>query len=292
MEARCDDRRERVRILLGDAAATLAHAGIDSPTLDAAVLLASALGVDRSKLHTGDLLLDESALGHFNEYVARRAAREPLAYIVGRKEFYGLEFEVNRDVLIPRPETELVVETALAVVRVRPVARILDLATGSGAIAIAIAVNAASVSVTATDISTAALQVARRNAHRHQCERRVDFVAGDCFDALVGSHHKFDLIVSNPPYIAAGELPRLEPEIARYEPEAALAGGQDGLDFYRRIARGAGAHLAVGGDVIVEVGAGQAGAVVRLLDQAGCRPVGVVRDLSGHERVVHALQAV
>ena len=288
MESHCDDGRDRTRVLLADAAAVLSKAGVESPALDAGVLLASVLGVDRSKLYTRSLLIDDHAIIRYRQCIGRRAAREPLAYIVGRKEFYGLEFEVNRHVLIPRPETELVVETALAAVRTKPSATVWDLATGSGAIAIAIAVNAPDVSVTATDMSTAALEVARRNAQRHRCERRVDFAAGDCFAALPCSHPKFDLIVSNPPYIAEAEIAGLEPEVARYEPGTALLGGKDGLDFYRRIGREVGAHLAIGGEVIVEVGAGQAGAVTRLLEEGGCCPVEVVRDLSGHERVVHA----
>ncbi len=206
MESHCDDGRDRTRVLLADAAAVLSKAGVESPALDAGVLLASVLGVDRSKLYTRSLLIDDHAIIRYRQCIGRRAAREPLAYIVGRKEFYGLEFEVNRHVLIPRPETELVVETALAAVRTKPSATVWDLATGSGAIAIAIAVNAPDVSVTATDMSTAALEVARRNAQRHRCERRVDFAAGDCFAALPCSHPKFDLIVSNPPYIAEAEI--------------------------------------------------------------------------------------
>jgi release factor glutamine methyltransferase len=288
MEAQPDDGRERARTLLADAVAMLAKARVDSPALDAGLLLASVLGVDRSKLHTGSFLIDGHAITRFREFIARRAAREPLAYIVGGKEFYGLELEVNRHVLIPRPETELIVESALAALRAKPSATVLDLATGSGAIAIAIAVNAAGVSVTATDISTPALEVARRNAQRHRCAQSIDFVAGDCFAALPCSHPKFDLIVSNPPYVAERELARLEPEVARYEPRTALLGGKDGLDFYRRIGREVSAHLAVGGEVIVEVGAGQAEAVIRLLEEGGCCPVEVVRDLSGHERVVRA----
>jgi release factor glutamine methyltransferase len=288
MEARRDDSRQLARTLLADAAATLAKAGVDSPALDAGVLLASVLGVERSKLHTGSFLVDDQALIRYRKYIARRAAREPLAYIIGRKEFYGLEFEVNREVLIPRPETELVVETALGASRSKPSASVLDLATGSGAIAIAIAVNAAGVNVTASDISTSALEVARRNAQHHRCADRIEFAAGDCFAAFPCSHPKFDLIVSNPPYIVAGQLAHLEPEVARYEPEAALLGGQDGLDFYRRMGREVAAHLAADGEVIVEVGAGQAAVVGRLLKEGGCYVVEVVRDLSGHERVVHA----
>lgn len=288
MEISCGDSYKRARAVLAEATATLAQAGVDSAALDAGLLLAAALGVERSKLYSGAFSIDGHALARMREFVTRRADREPLAYIVGHKEFYGLEFEVNRQVLIPRPETELMVDAALAAVGARPSAAVLDLATGSGAIAVAIAVNAPAVSVTATDISIAALEVARRNARRHRCAHRIDFAAGDGWAALLCSHDKFDLIVSNPPYIREGELPRLEPEVARFEPAIALVGGEDGLDFYRRIAREVGAHLTAGGEVMVEVGIGQARAVIGLLNEGGCHLVEVMRDLSGHERVVRA----
>jgi release factor glutamine methyltransferase len=286
-----DDRtavRQRGAGLLAEAVEALKRAGVESPELDAEILLAAAAGVERSKLLTGSFALDDHCVGRFRQFVGRRAAREPIAYIVGHQEFYALDFEVNRDVLIPRPETELVVETALKVLRDKPRARVLDIATGSGAIAIAIAVNAPDVAVTATDISASALEVAKRNARRHGCAARIKFLVGDCFAALPCSHQKFDLILSNPPYVRDDEMARLAPEVVRYEPQIALRGGKDGLDFYRRIAAQIGSHLAAGGELIVEVGAGQAADVARALQAGGCRIVQTLRDLAGHERVVRA----
>lgn len=288
METNPDSVRNRGSALLVRARAILEAAGVDSPALDAELLLAAATGVDRSKLLSGSHSLDERSIVRFEEFIARRAAREPVAYIVCRKEFYGLDFEVTPDVLIPRPETELLVETALEFLAHRPQAAVLDLGTGSGAIAIAIAVNAPGVRVAATDISTAALALARRNAERLGCAQRVEFAAGDCWAALPCSHPKFDLILSNPPYIPSDEVARLQPEVARFEPESALLGGKDGLEFYRRIAREVSSHLTAGGEMIVEVGAGQAAAVALALSDCGCRVLEVLRDLDGHERVVRA----
>lgn len=280
--------REKAKSLLAEAAQALRQAGVEDPQLDAELLLAAAAGVDRSRLLTGSFTLDDGCVRRFRQFIVRRAAREPLAYIVGCKEFYGLEFEVTPDVLIPRPETELLVDAALKVVRDKPRAQMLDLCTGSGAIAIAIAVNAADVQVVATDISAPALAVARHNARRHGCAQRIEFALGDVFAALPCSHPKFDLIVSNPPYVSDNEMVRLQPEVARYEPQTALRGGKDGLDFYWRIAAEVGSHLRVGGEVLLEVGAGQAADVARLLDRGGCRLVESLRDLAGHERVVRA----
>ncbi len=291
MEPDRESVRNRKRILLARAAQTLAQAGVERPAAESELLLGAALGVDRARLLTGSFCFDDRSIARFDEFIARRAAREPLAYIIGHKEFYSSEFEVNRDVLIPRPETELLVATALALLRERPHASVLDIGTGSGAIAITIALGAPGARVVATDISAAALAVARRNAERLGCAGRVEFAAGDCFAALTCSHPKFDLIVSNPPYIPADELTRLEPEVARFEPEVALMGGKDGLEFYRRIAREVGSYLIGGGEVMVEVGAGQAGEVANLLGESGCRVREVLRDLSGHERVVRALAA-
>jgi release factor glutamine methyltransferase len=288
MEANPDRVRNRRSALLAGATVILEAAGVDSPSLDAELLLGAAAGVDRSKLFSGSYSLDEHSIARFDKFVERRAAREPLAYIVGHKEFYGLEFEVNAHVLIPRPETELLVETALEFLARKPQAMVLDLGTGSGAIAIAIAVNAPGVQITATDISTAALTLARHNAERLGCAERVEFAAGDCWAALPCSHPKFDLILSNPPYIPADELARLQPEVARFEPEIALSGGRDGLKFYRRIAREVTSYLTAGGEVIVEVGARQAGEVAGLLSDSGCRVLELPRDLAGHERVVRA----
>jgi release factor glutamine methyltransferase len=286
--------RRRAASLLTQAFEQLTRAGVETAKLDSELLLAEAAAIDRGKILTGSFTLDDECLRLFQQFVARRAAREPFAYIVGHKEFDGLEFEVNRDVLIPRPETELLVEAALGALCDKPDARVLDLGTGSGAIAVTIAVKARQAMVTATDISDAALEVARRNARRHGCENRIEFLHGDEFAAIPCSHPKFDLILCNPPYIRDDEIARLQPEVARYEPSMALRGGNDGLDFYRHIAASAGSFLrpvdpsATGGEVIVEVGAGQAAQVVRILQQGGCGIIETIKDLAGHERVVRA----
>jgi release factor glutamine methyltransferase len=277
-----------LRNLLAEAVEALRQASVESAALDAELLLAAAAGVDRARLLTGSISLDSGSVGRFRRMIARRAAREPLAYILEHKEFYGLDFEVSGDVLIPRPETELVVETALEVVHEQPDARVLDLGTGSGAIAIAIAVNAPAAQIAGVDISAAALELARGNARRHRCEARIDFYLGDLFAALPCSHQKYDLIVSNPPYVREDEMAALQPEIARYEPHLALFGGQDGLDFYRRIAAGTASHLNTGGEVIVELGAGQQADIVSIMHAAGLHIVQVLRDLAGHHRVLHA----
>jgi release factor glutamine methyltransferase len=285
MESNRDRVRTRILTLLAEAAEVLAHAGVENSKLDASVLLAAVLGVDRSRLFTGLASFDGRSISRFHKFVARRAAREPLAYIVGHREFFGLEFAVSPDVLIPRPETESIVEAALAALRAKPRAAVLDFGTGSGAIAVAISTNALDAQVIATDIEPDALKIAGRNAAYHGCSARIQFLLGDGFAALPCSHPKFDLIVSNPPYVRDDEMGGLQPEVAR-EPEIALRGGKDGLDFYRRIAVEAGSYLIGGGEIIVEVGAGQAAEVARMLEDGGCRIVEMIRDLAGHERVV------
>jgi release factor glutamine methyltransferase len=280
--------RKLAASLLAEASERLRQAAVEDPALDAELLLAAAAGVDRTRLLTGSFALDDQCIGRFRHLVARRAAREPLAYIVRHKEFFGLDFEVSPEVLIPRPETELMVEAALAVLRGKPRSAVLDLGTGSGAIAVAIAVNAPHVHVTATDIASGALKTARQNAARLGCSARIEFLLGDCFAGLSCSHPKFDLIVSNPPYVRDGEMADLQPEVALYEPEIALRGGKDGLDFYRRIAAEAASYLVSGGELIVEAGAGQAADVADILESGGCRAVEVILDLGGHQRVVRA----
>ncbi len=280
--------RTGVAGLLADATRVLRRAGVESPRLDAELLLSEAVGRPREQILAGLADVSADASARFAELLARRAAREPLAYITGRKEFYSIEFEVTPAVLIPRPETETLVAAALEFVARRPEACILDLGTGSGAIAIAIAANAPRVSATATDISEAALAVARRNAERAGVATRVEFRRADCFYPTDGGapFGRFDLIVSNPPYIDDSAMARLAPEIARYEPRHALAGGPDGLDVIRRIAAAAPAHLDRDGELIVEVGAGQADAVAALFRKAGLGRVRVINDLASVPRVV------
>jgi release factor glutamine methyltransferase len=275
---------------IDQAARRLADAGVESSRLDAELLLAAAAGVSREAAVTGSIELSPALLNKFESMIARREQREPIAYILGHKEFYSLDFEVTPAVLIPRPETEFVVSAALECIAGKANARVLDIGTGSGAIAIAIAVNAPNVRVVGADISAEALEVASRNVRRHRVEDRVTLRRADCFDMLDGGAGLglFDAIVSNPPYLDDAEITALEPDVRRYEPRVALTAGAGGLDILRRIASGAGAHLEAGGELIMEMGTGHAGDVVRIIERAGLRVVDVINDLAGHQRVARA----
>jgi release factor glutamine methyltransferase len=279
-----------IQRLLTDATATLVDAGVSEARLDAEVMLAAAAGVTRAQVIAGAVAIDERVHRHYAAMIARRVGREPVAYIVGRKEFYSIEFELSPAVLIPRPETETLVAAALEFLAARPSSRVLDLGTGSGAIALAIAAHAPGARLVATDIAADALAVAHTNARRLGLAGRVEFRRVNCFDPLDdrGELGRFDLIVSNPPYIPEAEIARLEPEIARFEPQIALAGGPDGLDFYRSIAREATCHLAAGGAIAVEIGAGQAVAVAQMMRAAGAPSVTTLDDLAGAPRVIRA----
>ena len=274
------------------AARRLAVSGIESARLDAELLMAAAAGVTREAVITGSIELSHETLRRFDTMIARREKREPVAYLLGRKEFYSLDFEVNPAVLIPRPESEIVVAAALGFIAGAPDARVLDIGTGSGAIAIAIAVNAPRVRVAAVDISADAIAVASRNAQHHRVEDRVTFRRADCFEILDGGPAlgSFEVIVSNPPYLDDAEIAALEPDVRGYEPRVALRAGAGGLDILRRIAAGVPQHqhLASAGELIVEVGAEQAAAVAKLVEEAGLRVVSVINDFAGHPRVVRA----
>ncbi len=282
--------RAGLRRMLDDAAAILARAGVGTPRLDAELLVAAAAGADRARLYAGGVALDAAARARLAETVELRARRMPLAYILGRREFYSLELEVAPGVLIPRPETETLVALALDELAAWPAARVLDLGCGSGAIAIALAANAPHARIVAADISDDALEIAARNAARLGFAPRLEFVRTDCFAPLdgAGALGRFDLIVANPPYIAAAEIAGLAPEVRDFEPRIALAGGADGRDFYRRIASGCDAHMTPAADVIVEVGAGQAAPVAEIFRATGRAEITIARDLAGLERVVRA----
>jgi release factor glutamine methyltransferase len=284
------ERARRAATAINEASRRLADAGIESSRLDAELLMADAAEVTREAILTGSIELSAAILKKFDALVARREKREPIAYILGHKEFYSLDFEVTPAVLIPRPETEFVVNAALECVAGKADTHVLDIGTGSGAIAIAIAVNALSARVTAVDISADAIAVASRNAQRHQVEDRVTFRRADCFEILDrgSALETFDLIVSNPPYLENGEIAALDLDVRGYEPRIALSAGADGLDVLRRIATDAPRHLTTGGELIVEVAAGQAAAVANLFEEAGLRRVSVVNDFAGHPRVVRA----
>lgn len=268
---------------LGALRARLAPA---SPTaaLDAEILVASVLGLDRARLAADpERALAAEELFALESLVRRRLDGEPVAYLTGRREFWSLEFEVTPDVLVPRPETELLVERALAAIAGLAHPAVLDLGTGSGAIAVAIAAERPDAAVTATDRSPAALAVARRNAAR-LAPANLRFVEGDWFAPLAG--RRFDAIVSNPPYVAEGD-PALA-SLAR-EPRGALVAGPEGLDALAAIVAGAAQHLAPDGRLALEHGAAQGSAVRALLAAAGFGAVATFRDLAGHERVTEGV---
>lgn len=276
MAASVHERIAAAREVLTRAGLTPANAAIDAD-----VLARHALQWDRaSLLARGREPAPKGFASDYAELIRRRAAREPVALIIGHREFWGLDFRVTRDVLLPRPETELVVEQALAFVRGRPRAQILDLGTGSGCLAVVLAVELPDAHVVATDISAAALAVAAHNARQHQVAGRVHLVCANLLDAIRGP---FDLIVSNPPYVPAAYVP--PPEVAGYEPPSALFAGPDGLDILRILIGSAAARLAPGGQFIVEFGFGQDGEVETLAHQAGWSNVTIVEDLQGIPRV-------
>ncbi len=269
--------REALRL----AEARLEQAGAPDADVDAAYLLASVLKEDTLAMRiNGHRELAAPQRATFDALCDRRAAREPLQYILGETEFMGLTFHVEPGVLIPRADTEILVEKALA--WMKPGARVLDIGTGSGAIAVSLAKLGRPAQVTAVDVSDRALEIARRNAERNGAA--VEFVKSDCFSALKG--RKYDMIVSNPPYISEDEMRRLMPEVTR-EPELALFGGADGLDFYRRISREAPEYLNEGGCLLFEIGWLQKDAVSALVKAHIGEPF-ALRDYGQNWRVVGA----
>ena len=274
---------------LTEAAAVLRAGGIADARRDAAALLTHTLACDQAFLFAHDTdALAPDALAQFRLAVERRARGEPLQYVTGRQEFYGLEFEVTPDVLIPRPETELLVETALALLRARPAPRLCDVGTGSGCIPIALLAARADAHAVGLDISPAALQVAARNAARHGVGARLRLIESDCFGALEPAA-EFALIISNPPYVAEGDLAGLQREVRDFEPRVALTPGGDGLSVIRRLLADAPPHLAPGGHLLFEIGFNQHEAVARLIDARVWTLLDIQQDLQGIPRTV-ALQ--
>jgi release factor glutamine methyltransferase len=267
---------------------------IDSPRLSAELLLAHVLGVSRLDLYLRfDQPLSMTERSRYRELIKRRADKEPVAYIIGSKSFWEMEFEITRDVLIPRPDTECLVESALDALDEDGTSkssprRVLELATGSGAVILSLAHRVPDCRFFASDISAPALRVAQRNAVRHALAGKVVFFASDWFTAVKPAGSDFDMIVVNPPYIASGKIEQLSPEIRLFEPRAALDGGADGLRHIRHILQVAETYLKPGGDLLMEIGWDQATPVrdmVKTLEQYASPRV--IKDLAGHDRVVH-----
>jgi release factor glutamine methyltransferase len=283
---------DSVRQAFFETASVLWEAGIETPELDARLLLchAAALTHESFVARAGEALQPEAAV-RLEALVRRRASREPISRITGTREFYGRSFLVDESALDPRPDTETLIEAALALIektgrREEPL-RLLDLGTGTGCILVTLLDELPKARGFGTDLSPAALRLAEANARRLGVADRASFLASDWLDAI---HGEFDLIVSNPPYIASGEIKRLAPEVAHHDPYLALDGGADGLEAYRRIAAGAARLLAPKGAILVEIGASQAPAVAGLLHDGGFLVAndGPSFDLGGRPRVVVA----
>lgn len=271
----------------------LKRKGSESPRLDAEVLLAHVLKYPRYQLYVSyDAAVSEAARASFRELVQSRAKGSPVAYLVGRKEFYSIALEVSPAVLIPRPDTETLVAEFLTQFKDNRAPRVLDIGTGSGAIALACASQHPGARLVATDVSEAALEIARKNAARLTLAGRVEFRCGSLFDPIKADA-PFDAILSNPPYIPSAAIAGLEMGVRDFEPHIALDGGADGLEVVRAIVAGAAEHLSETGQLMLEVGSAQADAVVELINAcAQFEGPRVVRDASNHPRVVRARKRI
>jgi len=269
---------------------------VENPRLNAELLLAQCLGFSREMLYANlrrEIQAQEKKA--LDELLKRRMAGEPLQYLLGHQEFWSVDLKVDPRVLIPRPETEVLVEEALSILAISSsrVTRVLDVGTGSGAIVIALAKDLGEIFAVATDISHEALQVAKENARKVGVGQRIRFVRGDLLHPFrLLTDGVFDLILSNPPYICQSDIEKLTREVKDHEPRLALNGGEDGLDFYRQMSRQAPLYLREGGWLLVEIGRGQGREISALLEQSGCfKGPELVRDLSGIERVIKVQKA-
>jgi release factor glutamine methyltransferase len=286
------DAEVTVRCALRESMGRLQAASVPSHALAAELLLMHALGCDRAWIYSHpEALVDAEAAKRFFELVAQRASGVPTQYLTGKQEFWGLEFEVTPAVLIPRPETEHVVEVAIERLREQrghENLRVADVGTGSGCIAVALAQELRGAEVVATDISAAAVEIARRNAERHGVAERIRFVECDLLDAVIAEERPFDLIVSNPPYVARNEVAQLPRDVREHEPPEALFGGAMGTEIYGQLLAQAAQHLRAGGLLVAEIGYGAAEHIRQLMDCATWQDVRVTNDLAGIPRVISA----
>jgi release factor glutamine methyltransferase len=282
-----------IQKLLNWVAEYLKNKGVDSPRLSAEILLSCVLGLKRIELYTQfDRIVNEEQLGQLHNLVERAGRHEPIAYLAGKTEFYSLELVIASDCMIPRPETELLVERAVEFLRMRSGKQfVCDLCTGSGCIAAAIARNYPDCQVIATDISDAALSVAAKNIEKHQLKEKVKLLCGDLFDPIMPQLDvgKFDLIVCNPPYVSSTEFEKLDKNVKDYEPKVALFAGDDGLDIYRRIIKDVNQFLKPDATLMLEIGYKQGEAVRQLLELSNCfRRITIEKDHCNNDRVVAA----
>jgi release factor glutamine methyltransferase len=275
-----------IHVLLQNAAETLRIAGVADPAREARSLLTFTLGRDTSfVIAHPEYQLTAHEFENYRSYIARRAAREPFQYITSRQEFYGLDFQVTPDVLIPRPETETLVEAAIEILNKIDEPAICEIGVGSGCISIAILRNVHNARGTGVDLSDAALAVAHRNASMHRVNDRLELQISDIFDKVAG---QFDLIVSNPPYIPTDQLAALQAEVRDFEPHMALDGGNDGLNLIETIIKGSPGYLRANGHLLIEIGIDQSQSVRKFFDLTLWNEPVFVNDLQGIPRIVKA----
>jgi len=268
---------------------------IDEPRLSAEMILSYALDLKRIELYMHfNRVIEKPTLDKLHQLIKRAAASEPIAYLVGRKEFYSLEIKVNSNCLIPRPETELLVERAIEFLRKRPTPRyVCDLCTGSGCIATAVAIGVDDIKIIATDICDAALSVAAENVQHHGLTENIHLLCGDLFDPIIEGLDQthFDLIISNPPYVSTAEMEGLDKNVKDYEPHKALHAGEEGLDEYKRIIAQANDHLKDDGALMLEIGYKQADRVTELFENTNAfKEISTEKDPHGNDRIVTAIK--
>ena len=290
----CQEMTGAVAGLLQWSESLLASKGIENSGLDSELLLVEAFSIKRQDIWIyPQRVADQKETNRFKDFIRRRAAREPFAYIIGRKQFWSLDFRVNSEVMAPRPETEVLIECLLKIVRENygeKNLRILDMGTGSGNIAITAARELPQCKVTAVDLSAGALAVANENIRAYDLSNRIQAVQGDLFSSFrVGDAGRFDFILSNPPYIRSEEIGKLMPEVRDYEPRGALDAGITGLNFYERIIPRGHSLIKQGGFIIFEIGMDQAEAITRIIETHGGYETPRIRqDYSGRDRVLSA----
>jgi release factor glutamine methyltransferase len=272
---------------LAEASAILEDAGVADPRREAASLLTLALRQDKTFLFAHpEYHLTEGEIGHYREYVRRRSGREPFQYISGVQEFYDLDFEVTPDVLIPRPETEMLVERAIEILRDKDGSEFCEIGVGSGCISVSILANVKDATATALDISTKAIGVAMRNAEKHSVRDRITFIESDLFSGIEAQ--KFDLIASNPPYVPSADIDGLQAEVRNFEPLTALTDGGDGLSIVNRIVLESPNFMRSGGFLLMEIGIGQAEKVTQIFDHTIWKTIEIAADFQGIPRLVCA----